>query len=89
MYEAFIPPYEPIVPRYLRFVVDEKTKRSGDITKVVAEEDILRVIEQLKKEKIEAVAICFINSYANPENEKRAAAILEKHLDDVFVTRSS
>lgn len=89
MYEAFIPPYEPIVPRYLRFVVDEKTKRSGDITKAVAEEDILRVIEQLKKEKIEAVAICFINSYANPENEKRAAAILEKHLDDVFVTRSS
>lgn len=89
MYEAFIPPYEPIVPRYLRFVVDEKTKRSGDIAKVVAEEDILKVIEQMKKEKIEAVAICFINSYANPENEKRAAAILEKNLDDVFVTRSS
>jgi N-methylhydantoinase A len=89
MYEAFIPPYEPIVPRYLRFVVDEKTRRTGEISRRVDEEDILRVIDQLRKEKIEAVAICFINSYANPENEKMAAAILEKHLDNVFVTVSS
>ena len=28
MYDAFIPPYEPLIPRYLRFVVDEKTKSS-------------------------------------------------------------
>jgi len=90
MYEAFIPPYQPIVPRYLRFVVDEKTKRSGEIAKRIDEQEIRVIVEQLKKEKIEAVAICFINSYANPENEKAAAAILEKYLDkDVFVTCSS
>jgi len=89
MYEAFIPPYKPIVPRYLRFVVDEKTKRSGEIANGIDETEILQIIEHLKKEKIEAVAICFINSYANPENEKTVASILEKHLDDVFVTCSS
>jgi N-methylhydantoinase A len=90
MYEAFIPPYQPIVPRYLRFVVDEKTKRSGEIARAINEQEILTIVEQLKKEKTEAVAVCFINSYANPENEKAAAAILEKNLDkDVFVTCSS
>jgi N-methylhydantoinase A len=90
MYEAFIPPYKPIVPRYLRFGVDETTKRSGEIVKGIDEEEILKIIEHLKREKIEAVAICFINSYANPENEKAVAAILEKHLEeDVFVTCSS
>jgi len=89
MYEAFIPPYKPIVPRYLRFGVDEKTKRTGDIAKGIDEAEILKIIECLKKEKIEAVAICFINAYTNPENERTVAAILEKHLDDVFVTCSS
>jgi N-methylhydantoinase A len=90
MYEAFIPPYKPIVPRYLRFGVDEKTKRSGEILRGVDEDEILKIIEHLIRERIEAVAICLINSYANPENEKAVAAILEKHLDkDVFVTCSS
>lgn len=89
MYEAFIPPYKPIVPRYLRFGIDEKTKRTGEVSKGIDEAEILEIIEQLKNEKIEAVAVCFINSYANPENEKTVAAILEKHLDDVFITCSS
>jgi N-methylhydantoinase A len=74
----------------LRFGIDEKTKRSGEIVKGIDEEEILRIVEQLKRENIEAVAICFINSYVNPENEKAAAAILEKQLQqDVFVTCSS
>ncbi len=89
MYEAFIPPYQPIVPRYLRFGVDEKTKRTGEIAKGIDEAEIFKIVELLKKEKIEAVAICFINSYTNAQNEKTVAAILEKHLDDVFVTCSS
>ncbi|KPK74330.1 MAG: hypothetical protein AMJ79_14470 [Phycisphaerae bacterium SM23_30] len=89
MYEAFIPPYQPIVPRYLRFGVDEKTKRTGEIAKGIDEVEILKIVDRLKEEKIEAVAICFINAYANPENERTVAEILEKHLDDVFVTYSS
>ena len=33
MYEAFIPPYQPIVPRYLRYTVDEETRYTGEITR--------------------------------------------------------
>ncbi len=89
MYDAFIPPYEPIIPRYLRFALDEKTKSSGEIIKPVNEEELLQVIEQIKKEKIEAVAICFINSYTNPTNEIKAAEICKKSLDGIFVSYSS
>jgi len=89
MYEAFIPPYEPIVPRYLRFGVDERTRKSGEIVKGIDEAEVLSIVEKLKKEKIEAVAVCLINSYANAENEKAVARILEKHLDGVFVTASN
>jgi N-methylhydantoinase A len=89
MYEAFIPPYEPVVPRHLRFTVEEKTKYSGEIVKPVNEEELKKVIEKIKKERVEAVGICFINSYANPENEIKAAEICKRSLDGVFVTYSS
>ncbi len=88
MYED-IPPYIPIVPRYLRFTVEEETRYTGEITKPVNENELKSVIEQIRKERIEAVAICFINSYANPENEKKAAQICEQELKGVFVTYSS
>jgi len=89
MYEAFIPPYDPIVPRYLRFTVDEETRYTGEITKPLNEDEVKNVIEKIRKEGVEAVAICFINSYANPENERKAAQICERELPDVFVTYSS
>ena len=89
MYEAFIPPYEPIVPRYLRFGIEEKTTSKGEIVKPVNEAELKQVIERIKQEKVEAVAICFINSYANPENEIKAAELCRKYLNGVYVTYSS
>jgi len=89
MYEAFIPPYEPIVPRYLRFTVDEKTSASGRVVRPVREEELLGVIKRINQESVEAVAICFINSYANPQNEITAADFCRKHLEGVFVTSSA
>lgn len=89
MYDAFIPPYKPIVPRSLRLGVDERTRKNGEIVKGIDEAEILAIIDTLKKENIEAVAVCLINSYANPENEKAVVRILEQHLGDVFVTASS
>jgi N-methylhydantoinase A len=89
MYEAYIPPYEPIIPRYLRFGVEEKTKASGEVVTPVNEGELKKIIEQVKKEQVEAVAICFINSYANSANEIKAAEICSKALDGVFVSCSS
>ncbi len=88
IYDFFIPPYEPIVPRYLRFGVEEITRRSGEITKSVDEAEVKSAIEKMKKEGVEAVAICFINSYANPENEQKVAEICRRGLDGVYVAAS-
>jgi N-methylhydantoinase A len=89
MYDAFIPPYRPIIPRYLRFTVDEETRYTGEITRPLNDEQLHQVIQKIKSESIEAVAICFINSYANSENEKRATQICQQELPGVFVTYSS
>jgi N-methylhydantoinase A len=90
MYEALIPPYDPIVPRYLRFVMDEETRYDGTVTKPINKGELKVIIEKMKKEKVEAVAIGFINSYANPENERLTAELCQEYLgEDVFVTYSA
>ncbi|OPY74859.1 MAG: Acetophenone carboxylase gamma subunit [Syntrophorhabdus sp. PtaU1.Bin050] len=90
MYEAIIPPYEPIVPRYLRFVMEEETRYDGTIAKPINKGELKVIIEKLKKEKVEAVAVAFINSYANPENERTTAELCQEFLgEEVFVTYSA
>ncbi len=89
MYDAYIPPYEPIIPRYMRFTVAEKTRVSGEVVVPLDEEELVDVLERVKKHDVESVAICFINSYANPENEIRAAEICEEALGGVFISCSS
>ncbi len=89
MYDAFIPPYDPIVPRHLRFVVDEETLPTGEITQPVKIYELRQVIEKIKSEKCEALAICFINSYVNDRNEKIAIEICKKELPDAFICGSS
>ena len=90
MYEALIAPYDPIVPRHLRFPLEEETRYDGTITTPINRGELKVIIEKLKREKVEAVAVCFINSYANPENERTTADLLRQFLgDEVFVTYSS
>ncbi|UCD27552.1 MAG: hydantoinase/oxoprolinase family protein, partial [Planctomycetota bacterium] len=89
MYDAFIPPYDPIVPRYLRFTVDEEIGLTGDIIKPLDESELRDVIEKIRAEKVEALAICFMNSYVNPEHERKAAQICQDALGEAFITCSS
>ena len=90
MYESCIAPYEPIVPRNLRFVLEEETRYDGTVTKPINLGELKIVIEKLKKEKVEAVAICLVNSYANAENERTTyERCLEFLGEDVFITYSA
>lgn len=89
MYEVFIPPYEPLVPRYLRFGVDERVRYNGEVIAPLNEPELREIIRKLKAENIESVAICFIHSFANPVNEKRAAEICREELKDVYICTSS
>ena len=69
-------PSSPI-PRYLVFEVPERTIVGGVIAKEVDKEKALEIIEKIKKMNVESVAICFINSYANPHNELQMKEMLK------------
>jgi N-methylhydantoinase A len=71
---------EPLVPRHLRYPVEERLDYKGDVVTPLKEEDILNASKLFKKEGIEAVAVCFMNSFANDSHESMAEKIIKEEL---------
>ncbi|MDP7342202.1 MAG: hydantoinase/oxoprolinase family protein, partial [Alphaproteobacteria bacterium] len=85
--------YKDVAPPYIRrrdrLVVPERTDYSGAIIKPLDEAAAREVARILKKRAVEAVAVCFMNSFINPTNEVRMKEILESELPGVAVSASS
>ncbi len=88
MYDLFHPPYKPLVRRKNRYGITERMLYSGEEMTPLAEEDVVATVEELKKEGMESIAICFLHSYANPGHEKKAAAMVNELMDGVYVIPS-
>ena len=80
---------EPLVPRDLRFPVEERITAKGKIRTPLNEDFLSHIVPRLKSEKVKAVAIGFLHSYVNDAHELRAGELLEKALPGVAVTLSS
>jgi N-methylhydantoinase A len=65
----------PFVPRHLRREITERSNFKGDIETPLALDELAGIVEDFRAEGVEAVAICFLHSYANPANE---IAVLEE-----------
>ena len=88
LYNAFYRPPEPLVERRLRLEVDERIGAGGSVVRPMDEESLRPVMDRLREHKPEAVAVCLIHSYSNPEHEKRVGQIVREGLPDAFVSLS-
>jgi N-methylhydantoinase A len=59
----------PLVERYLRKVVDERIDHTGKVARALDPADAERAVDALIAEGVEALAVCLINSFANPAHE--------------------
>lgn len=66
--------FVPVVDRDLRLEVDERTLADGTIRTAVDAEAVKATARALLAKGAEAVAIVFVNAYANPANEQAALA---------------
>ncbi|MEJ1158977.1 hydantoinase/oxoprolinase family protein [Prosthecomicrobium sp. N25] len=64
--------FEPVVPRDLRLEVPERTLADGTVRVPVDVVAVRRAAEDLIARGAEALAIVFVNAYANPANERAA-----------------
>ena len=78
-----------LVPRNLRYELSERMNYRGEILEELKDEEILTLIEELKKSHAEAVAVLFLNAYLNPENEARVKELIETHLPGIYISTSS
>ena len=78
----------PLIARRYRMEVDERSTADGRILKELDEREIVEIGRFFESEGVESVAICFINSYRNPENEARAQELMRKHFPNMWLTAS-
>ncbi|HHY94665.1 MAG TPA: hydantoinase/oxoprolinase family protein, partial [Firmicutes bacterium] len=79
---------QPFVPRYLRFEITERCNGRGEVLIPLAEEEVRQVAARCRDLGVEAIAVCFLHSWANPAHEKRCGEILRQELPAVSVTLS-
>lgn len=68
---------EPLVPRELRFEVDERLDWQGEAILPLSQEQVRPLSEELRKRQVEALAVCFLFSFLNAAHEQQALAALK------------
>jgi N-methylhydantoinase A len=85
---GWVKPKRPVSPRFV-YEVTERTVVDGSIAVPLAEAELDAVAEQIRREKLEAVAVSLLNSFANPTHERRVGDILRRLLPGIEIALSS
>lgn len=88
IYNMYYTKPKPFVPRYLRFEVAERVNYKGQELEPLHEEDVRQAVERCRAEGVQAIAVCFLHSYANPSHEVQCGEIINQIAPDIPVTLS-
>ncbi len=88
MYDLKYRKPKPLVPRYLAFEVAERLDYQGNVLTAFDEREATVIARKLRDKEVEAVAVCFLHSYANPQHELAMQAVLHRQCPHIFVTVS-
>src|SRR5881296_4110503 len=89
MYDLFIDPPPPLVPRHLRREVPERLLADGSILKTLDEAAARRALAELARDGVEALAICLLHAYVNPAHERRLSELARDAQPGLVVSCSS
>ncbi|MCP9206530.1 hydantoinase/oxoprolinase family protein [Streptomyces sp. NEAU-Y11] len=78
----------PLVPRRHRYEIDQRITADGRLEPPADPAELARVAAGIAAADLEAVAVCLINSYVRPEEERRVADELRALLPGRYVTAS-
>ena len=81
---------QPFVQRRHRKVVRERiVPPTGEVVVPLDEQAVRQAARELREAGVEAVSVCFLFSYLNPQHERRAAEIVAEEMPGAFVTASA
>jgi N-methylhydantoinase A len=80
---------EPLVPRNLRREVPVRRLASGEVEVAFDDDAAREVIEELLADGIKSVAVCYLHSYANGDDEARTRKLILEVDPEAYVSLSS
>ena len=81
---------EPLVPRKRRLEVQERMLADGSVLHPLDIDAAIEALHRLEAEGVDAIAVCLLHSYANPQHERQLKDVLAAHATHpLFVTISS
>jgi N-methylhydantoinase A len=89
MYDIKARPPDLLVPRSRCIEVHERMRVDGSVARPLDDAEVNAIAKRLASDGIEAVAICFLHAYANPDHERRCAERISKQLPGAIVTMSA
>ncbi len=89
IYDLFLTFPEPLVRRSRRLEIAERIGADGGVIRPLDEMSVLRAVKTLVADKVEAIAVCLMHSYRNPDHEQRVRALIKQHYPQISVSISS
>ena len=81
-------PPDPLVKRRNIFDVTERMNHKGEVVTALDVDELKALKSKFEAREIEAIAVCFLNSFINPDHERLAAEVLREMLPNVRVSTS-
>jgi N-methylhydantoinase A len=89
MYDALYKKHDPLVPRSLRFGIRERINAAGEILVPLNIQAMDQIITEMKRQGVEAVAVCLLNAYSNPIHEEEIGRYLQKTYPEIIFSLSN
>jgi N-methylhydantoinase A len=88
-YNLRLPPPEQLVLRKLRLGVRERLRADGRVEIPLDRASLDSALQSLKRERAQAIAVCYFHSYRDRRHEFATKAAIEQELPGVYVSLSS
>jgi 5-oxoprolinase (ATP-hydrolysing) len=89
IYDLFLSYPQPFVSRDLRLEIPERIDRNGRIVTALERNSVRKSLQTLLESGVEAIAVCFLNAYSNPEHERIVGEIARSEFPELAVSLSS
>ncbi|ABW02218.1 5-oxoprolinase (ATP-hydrolyzing) [Caldivirga maquilingensis IC-167] len=86
LYDLFFEKPKPLVPRELRFEIEERTLANGEVVKEVNPREVEEYAVKAKSLGVNSVAVSYLHSYINPRNEEITGSVLGRYFNYVALS---
>ena len=80
--------HRPLVSRRMTREISERTLASGEVYRPLERAELEDAARFFAENGVEAVAVCFLHSYANPDHERIAGDVIRQAMPDAYVSLS-